>query len=135
LNDFKFLKLWLAVGWVMILLVVFFSLWPKPPRLTPFEHGDKLGHLVAYLSLMLWFSNIYRGRNRRVSMSAAFFAMGAVLEFLQGLTGHRTFQYTDMLANGLGIGLGWSLAKTWFGSFLVKLDSLVGEVGFIKAGS
>jgi VanZ family protein len=123
------------VGWVLILLVVFFSLLPEPPEVIEFEQGDKLGHLVAYLSLMLWFANIYPGRNQQISLSVAFLAMGAVLESLQGLTGHRTFQYSDMVANGVGISLGWLLAKTWLGTFLVKLDNLLVRVSFNKAGS
>ena len=117
------------MGWVLILLVVFLSLSPKPPEVIEFEQGDKLGHLVAYLSLMLWFANVYPRRNQRVSLGVAFFAMGAVLEFLQRLSGYRTFQYSDMVANGVGIFLGWLLAKTWFGTFLVKLDKLLARVG------
>jgi VanZ family protein len=135
LNDFKFSRLWLTVGWVLILLVVFFSLSPEPPEMIKFKQGDKLGHLVAYLSLMLWFANIYPGRNQRIFLSAAFFAMGAVLEFLQGLTGHRAFQYSDMVANGVGVFLGWLLAKIWFGTFLAKLDKLLLRVSLNKAGS
>ena len=135
LNDYKFSRLWLTVGWVLILLVVFFSLSPEPPEVIEFEQGDKFGHLVAYLSLMLWFANIYPGRNQQISLSLAFFAMGAVLEFIQGLSGYRTFQYTDMVANGLGISLGWFLAKTWLGTFLVKLDRLLERLGFIKSGT
>ena len=119
----------MTVGWVLILLVVFLSLSPKPPEVIEFEQGDKLGHLVAYLSLMLWFANVYPRRNQRVSLGVAFFAMGAVLEFLQRLSGYRTFQYSDMVANGVGIFLGWLLAKTWFGTFLVKLDKLLARVG------
>jgi VanZ family protein len=128
LNDFKFSRLWWAVGWVLILLVVFFSLSPEPPEVIQFEQGDKFGHLIAYLSLMLWFSNIYPGGTQRRSLSMAFFAMGAILEFIQGLSGYRTFQYTDMVANGVGILLGWLLAKTWFGTFLLKLDRLLARV-------
>jgi VanZ family protein len=94
-----------------------------------FEQGDKLGHLFAYFSLMLWFANIYSRKNQQISLSVAFFAMGAILEFLQGLSGYRTFQYSDMVANGVGIFLGGLLAKTWFGSFLVKLDKLLARVG------
>ena len=129
LNDYKFSRLWLTVGWVLVLLVVFFSLSPEPPEMFEFEHSDKFGHLFAYFSLMLWFANIYPGRNQRISLSVAFLAMGVVLELLQGLTGYRTFQYSDMVANGVGIFLGGLLAKTWFGSFLAKLDKLLARVG------
>jgi VanZ family protein len=129
LNDYKFARLWLTVGWVLILLVVFLSLSPEPPEVIEFEQGDKLGHLVAYLSLMLWFANIYSRKNQQISLSVAFFAMGAILEFLQGLSGYRTFQYTDMVANAAGIFVGWLLAKTGCGTFLLKLDRLLLRVG------
>jgi len=123
------------VGWVLILLVVYLSLSPEPPELIEFQQGDKLGHLVAYLSLMLWFANIYPGRNQQISLTAAFLAMGAILESLQALIGHRTFQYSDMVANGVGVFLGWLLAKTWFGTFLAKLDKSLVRVSLKKAGS
>ena len=129
MRDYKFSRLWLTVGWVLILLVVFFSLTPEPPEMIQFEQGDKFGHLFAYLSLMLWFANLYSRRKNRISLAMAFLAMGAVLEFLQGLSGYRTFQYTDMVANGVGIFVGGLLAKTWFGSFLAKLDKLLARVG------
>jgi glycopeptide antibiotics resistance protein len=117
------------------LLVVFFSLSPKPPEVIEFEQGDKFGRLVAYLSLMLWFANIYPGRKQRISLSLAFFAMGAILEFLQGLSGYRTFQYSDIVANSMGILFGWLLTKTWFGTFLAKLDRLLISVSLSKTGS
>ena len=123
------------MGWVLILLVVYLSLSPEPPELIEFQQGDKLGHLVAYLSLMLWFANIYPGRNQQISLTAAFLAMGAILESLQALIGHRTFQYSDMVANGVGVFLGWLLAKTWFGTFLAKLDKSLVRVSLKKAGS
>jgi VanZ family protein len=135
LNDFKFSRVWLIVGWVLILLVVFLSLAPEPPEVIEFDQGDKLGHLVAYVSLMIWFTNVYPVRKQRISLGLAFFAMGVVLEFIQGLSGYRTFQYTDMVANGVGIFLGWLLAKTWLGTFLVKLDRLLVRVSPNKAGS
>jgi glycopeptide antibiotics resistance protein len=133
LKDFKFSRLWLTAGWLLILLVVFFSLSPKPPEVIEFEQGDKFGRLVAYLSLMLWFANIYPGRKQRISLSLAFFAMGAILEFLQGLSGYRTFQYSDIVANSMGILFGWLLAKTWSGTFLAKLDKLLQRVSLNKA--
>ena len=120
---------------MLILLVVFFSLLPEPLEVVEFEQGDKLGHLAAYLCLMLWFANIYSRRNQQISLSLVFLAMGAILGFFQGLSGYRAFQHSDMVANGVGISLGWLLAKTWFGTFLMKLDRLLDRVGLIKAGS
>ena len=110
-------------------MVVFLSLTPDPPEVADFETGDKLGHLVAYFTLMLWFANLYRKKKAQITMGMAFIAMGAVLELLQGLSGYRIFQYTDMVANAAGIFLGWLTVRTTWGYFLVKLDSSLDRAG------
>lgn len=125
MNNFKFSKFYLIFGWILILLVVLLSLSPESPKVTGFDQSDKLGHLVAYSTLMLWFANIYHGRKERASLILLFIAMGAVLELLQGLVGYRTFQYADMIFNTAGVFLGWLLARNWFGYFLLKLDGLL----------
>jgi len=124
-NDLKFWKLWLKIGYGLVLLVVFLSLAPDPPDLMEFDKGDKVGHLIAYLTLMLWFANLYRERAERLSTAMAFLAMGTALELVQALIGYRTFQYADMAANAAGVFLGWSLAQTWLGFFLVKIDGMI----------
>jgi len=121
-QDFRFVRLWLAIGWAMILLVVYFSLIPNLPEMATFKGGDKIEHLTAYLVLMVWFSNLYAGTKERMLIGAAFLSMGMVLEWIQYLTPYRTFQYTDAAANAAGIFVGWLLTKTASGTFLVKLD-------------
>ena len=37
----------LAIGWGWAAVIVWLSLTPAPPKLD-FEHGDKLGHFLAY---------------------------------------------------------------------------------------
>jgi glycopeptide antibiotics resistance protein len=107
---------------MLILAVVYLSLVPQPPRVVDFNQSDKLAHLLAYAVLFLWFANIYPNGRRRIWFTAGFLAVGVCLELLQALGGHRSFQYADMLANGLGILAGWSLAKTRFGTTLLHLD-------------
>ena len=34
--------------------------------------------------------------------------MGVALEFIQGWTGYRTYDPFDMLANTIGVALGWA---------------------------
>jgi VanZ family protein len=123
IHPFRFPKLWLTAGWLFITIIVFLSLWPKPPEVPTFEHSDKLAHLIAYSILTLWFANIYRQRSRHLLLAAAFVGLGICLELLQGLTDYRTFSYSDILANGSGVLLGIILAKTHLSSMLVQFDT------------
>ena len=57
---------------------------------------------------MFLFCQIYA---RRIAFAVAFITMGVALEFLQGMTGYRTFDVFDMLANAVGVALGWLIGK------------------------
>ena len=48
----------LAIGWGGAVAIVWLSLTPAPPKLD-FEHGDKLGHFLAYGALIFWFCLLY----------------------------------------------------------------------------
>lgn len=85
------------------------SLTPQPPTIDV-EQGDKLGHFAAYGLLMLLFCEIYELPRTRLVYAAGFIAMGVALEYLQGMTGYRTFDVFDMVANGIGVALGWGAA-------------------------
>ena len=121
--KFKYAKLWLTLGWLLVAIIVILSLWPKAPQLMEFEQSDKLFHIIAYMVLMLWFANIYQQRSSHLQMSIGFFVMGVCLEFLQGMTEYRTFSYADILANGLGILIALYLAKTRLATCLLRLDA------------
>lgn len=82
--------------------IVWLSLMPQPPKVD-LEQGDKLGHFAAYGVLMFVFCLIYDQRATRLAYAAGFIAMGVALEFLQGMTGYRTFDLLDMLANATGV--------------------------------
>lgn len=114
-------RIWLAVGWLGIALVVFLSLTPRPPDLG-IEQGDKLGHFAAYAALMLWFAQIYRSRQSRWRWAIGLFALGVALELIQRWTGLRTFSYSDMAADSLGVGIGWLLAPPRLPSLLAAAE-------------
>jgi VanZ family protein len=89
--------------------IVWLSLMPQPPRVD-LTQGDKLGHFAAYGLLMSVFCLIYDRWPRRLVYAAGFIAMGIALEFLQGMTGYRTFDVYDMLANAGGVLLALAAA-------------------------
>ena len=101
-------RLYLALGWTMIAAVVWLSLTPAPPEVD-FAQSDKVGHLLSYAVLAFWFSQLYDGA-RRLFYLIGFVAMGLTLEFAQGALGYRTLDAMDMIANALGVLLGWGAA-------------------------
>lgn len=111
----KLRKPWLALGWVWVIVIVYLSLMPAPPEPMRFPGIDKLQHALAYCLLMLWFCQVYVRRTRRLFAAALLIAMGVVVEFLQGMTGYRYFEFADMAANATGVMLGWVWARTALG--------------------
>jgi len=117
-------KLWLIVGWLLILLVIYLSLAPISIEM-PVEDGDKIGHVAAYAALMLWFANLYETLTRRSILAIGFVALGIALEFVQGETGYRTFEVADMVADALGVAVGWALAPPRLPNFLQRIEKFV----------
>jgi len=100
---------WRSVGWFGILLLLYLSLTPRPPEIS-IEHGDKLGHALAYATLMYWWAQLLVVTRSRLWLAAGLIGLGVALEYMQGWTGWRTFDYFDMLADAVGIMAGWILA-------------------------
>ena len=102
----------MAAGWGLVAAIVWFSLTPAPPQVD-FAYSDKLGHFAAYGALMFWFSQLYKEKTTRICYAGGFIAMGIGLEFLQGALGYRTYEVFDMLANTIGVLIGWALASSF----------------------
>lgn len=122
-TPLTFTLVWQTIGWLMVIVVVVLTLMPKPPT-PPVLIWDKSQHLVSYALLMFWFAQAFLGRIKWIIF---FVGLGIVLEYLQGWSGYRQFDYADMLANGLGVLAGLLLASTPLGQLLKWLDSLLGR--------
>lgn len=120
-QPLKLFHWWSVIGWGLVGLVVYLSLTSEPVVLTDIDHSDKIGHLVAYFVLMIWFAQLYV-RDRHVWILVAVVGLGAALEAIQGQTGFRTFDYADMTANGLGALGAWLLAKTPCSLLIKRLE-------------
>ncbi len=115
-------RVWLALGWLWVAAVFYLSLMPHPPEPVSFAGADKLEHGLTYAMLMLWFCQGYVGRRARIRLSLSLVAMGVGIEFLQGMSGYRYFEYADMLANTTGVLLGWGMAQSRMGYVLRMLE-------------
>lgn len=114
-------RLWLSVGWLLVVLVIFLSLTPEPSRIIRAISSDKVGHLVAYGVLMLWFLQLYPV-SRRPVIATLLIAMGFLTEILQGFTTARVTEYLDVAANIAGVVVGWMLGQTPLSKVLAVLD-------------
>jgi VanZ family protein len=120
--DLQALRWWRLLGLCLICSIVFLSLQANPMELSRVEMGDKWAHLLAYGVLMAWFGLIVHRRWQWLP-AVLFVLLGVGLEFIQGLTGYRYFDMADMLANALGVMLGYWLCATRFRYFLSHLES------------
>lgn len=102
-------RIWIIIGWIGVGVVVYFSLMPRPPELDVVQ-GDKIQHLLAYTSLMLWFAQVMTTPPSRRLTGVLLVILGVGLEFAQSLTGYRFYSYGDMAANAAGVLLGWALS-------------------------
>ena len=97
------------VGWCFVGVIWWLSLTPQPPHID-FEQSDKVGHFLAYGGTMFWFCLVYRSPRTRLMYAIAFIAMGIGIEYVQRWTGYRNFEVYDMVADALGVLLGWAVA-------------------------
>jgi VanZ family protein len=118
--------LWLGAGWLGVAVVTYFTLAPNPPQID-LEQGDKLQHLIAYASLMLWFAQVQNGRTERRITALLLVAMGIALELAQGLTDYRSLSSTDMAANTAGVALGWLAAPPRLPNAFAWVSALLGR--------
>lgn len=112
--------LWLGIGWLLVAALIYASLTPAPPQIDV-EGGDKLGHILSYAVIMGWFVQLY-ARTMHLRFAAGFIALGISLEFIQGGTGYRSFEYLDMLANTAGVCVGWLAGRTVLAQTLFRVE-------------
>jgi len=117
-------RLWLIVGWALVLIIIFLSVTPTPVQI-PMKMGDKLEHVLAYAVLMFWFANFYERSVQRTKLAFGFIVMGIALEFIQKWTGYRTFEIADMVAGAAGVASGWIVAPPRMPNCLVRIERLL----------
>lgn len=100
---------WRAVLALLLALITWLALTPAPPP----EAGllwDKLNHFAAFASLAV--AGFMGFQRRWVPVGLGLLAYGGLIEVLQSFTPNRAAEWVDLLADGIGIGLGLVLAAT-----------------------
>ena len=119
-KNLRWFKLWSAIGWLIIAAVIYLSLTPDPIEID-IKEGDKLGHILAYFVMMIWFSQLYL-RRIHAWLASGFNALGVAWEYVQGWSGYRDFEYMDMLADAIGVTVAWVLGGTMMARLLISLE-------------
>jgi len=111
-RNFSF---WVWAFFACALTVLVLALVPSPPKV--FTTGwDKSNHLLAF-AVMAWLG--CKAFPQRVIFTLlGLLAYGALIEILQSFTPTRSAEWLDLLADGLGILLGWGAMRlqVWIAS-------------------
>jgi VanZ family protein len=127
LLPLRYPKVWLALGWVLVIGVAAGSLVPAKVIETV-TLNDKLMHAGSYFVLMVWFGGLYR-RGLHPLVGAVLLALGVGLDLLQGLTATRSLDPRDMLANFFGILAGLVLSMWLLEGWCQRIERRLQTLG------
>ena len=103
-------KVLVLIGWLLILAIVTLSLINISSVIPNVNNGDKIGHFIAYFSLMIWFAWLYPKVWVRNLYAMGFIFMGGFMEVLQSLTQYRSMDINDFHMNTIGVIVGFVMA-------------------------
>ena len=121
----RYPRVWVALGWLLVLGVILGSLLPAPVirEITP-PISDKLEHFGAYFVLMVWFAGLYP-RAKHLHIAVALVVLGTVLDILQGTaTQTRSFELLDIAADAVGIIVALVLSARLFEGWCQRVERL-----------
>lgn len=123
----RFQVAWLALGWMLVLLLGAGSLSPSVPSAAALV-TDKVLHFGAYGALAFLFAGALGRRHwKRIALGLLLF--GASLELLQQLlTETRMAEVLDLAANAAGIAAGLLVAALVPGNWCRGVEAALGLV-------
>jgi VanZ family protein len=108
------LKLLGLLGLAITIAVVYFYLNPNYPlkqSVTNTFLGDKVIHLFSFGLLMYSFSLFVKQNRIRIVLGICLVLLGVGLEMLQAPMGGGQFEFADIIANTLGVVIGYLATK------------------------
>lgn len=87
-----------------VLAVLVLALMPTDMPI-PSTGWDKSNHLLAFSVMVLLGRRTYPGRT--IAVLAGLLAYGALIEILQSFTPNRSAELLDLMADAIGLALGW----------------------------
>ncbi|MDC1286590.1 VanZ family protein [Gammaproteobacteria bacterium] len=121
MQALRLIWLWTAIGVAMLVVVAFVSLMPAPGV----GVNDKVSHLLTYCLLAGWFGLLARNQAILVWTIVALIGYGMIIELLQGQTGYRFAEWSDVFANSIGCLLGATLYFSPLRRLLRSVDAIL----------
>lgn len=113
-------KLWLALGWLMVLVTLGAFVAPAPEVLFV-SHIDKVQHFLCFFVLTVWFCGLYdRRRYALVALGLILYAAGS--EVIQGFLSYRTASLGDLVADAAGVVAGIMASARGAGRWCIELE-------------
>jgi len=123
----KYLRFWLAGGWLLVFVAIAMSVLPGLPTFTV-QYSDKIFHAASYFILMAWFAGIYLpARYWLIALALALLGIG--LEFGQTLFPYRFFDVWDIAANVTGVAIAWLLALGGMSNWCQSIEQRIAASG------
>ena len=99
------------------------------PALSPHDPtvwtlSDKLLHGLTFAVLVLWLSGQY-AREAYWKLALGLLAFGALIEVCQRMTSYRTAEWSDLLADLIGIVVGVLIALRGAGGWSMRVEKML----------
>jgi VanZ family protein len=103
--------IWSRVGFIIVLAAITIgSLLPPRSVASAGSIPDWVQHGLGYFLLALFAALVFDKRSWQMVLGCVI-AYGVLIEVLQPVVAGRNFELSDMLANAIGAGLGFAVAK------------------------
>lgn len=102
---------WLRVSFALVLFCITYLSLKTPTGNVHIQFNDKVGHFIAYavLTFNAFLVFALSTKARRNALLIALVGYGLLMEYLQGFIPGREVSGFDLLANSLGVAIGWGL--------------------------
>ena len=117
----RYERAWLLAGFLVLVASLVVALAPAGTNM-PFNVNDKVLHVVAFVALMVWFSGLFEVRYLSW-LAAGLAGYGLLIEVLQSFTPTRQAEGLDLVADIVGILLGWLLSIAGLRRWCLVLES------------
>lgn len=110
---------------MLLAVVLGLSLIPYTGPDLPVTFADKVAHMLAFTVLIVWFSAVVP-QSRWPSLFGLLLTYGVFIEVLQFFTGYRVMEWGDIVADAVGLTVGWVMNTAGLANWANWVERLLG---------